>query len=147
MHPKQCEYEQRDDVSTLTVTVEDENEFHDAVWEDLQALEQGDSTAVGGTPVLSFTDHDHLLRTLTLRTLDLLTAIRREQPSSINETARVVDRDVKNVHGELATLEALGVIHFEQDGQAKRPVVWLDELDIRLSMDESEGGAEPAKAD
>ena len=96
------------------MAVEDESEFHDAVREDLQALEGGDSAAVDGIPVLSFTDYDHLLRTFTPRTLDLLIAIRREQPSSINEAARVVDRDVKNVHDELAKLEALGVIHFEQ---------------------------------
>lgn len=59
----------------------------------------------------------------------------------------MVDRDVKNVHDELAKLEALGVIYFEQDGQAKRPVVWFDELDIRLLVGESEDGAEPARAD
>ena len=125
------------------MTAEDDSEFHDAVREDLQALEGGDSAAVDGTPVLSFTDHDYLLRTFTPRTLDLLTPIRPEQPSSIDEAAQVVDRDVKNVHDELAKLEALGVIYFEQDGQAKRPVVWFDELDIRLLMGESEDGAEP----
>ena len=147
MHPKQREYEQREDVSTLVVTVKDGGEFHDTVRSDLQALERGDAAAVDGTPVLSFTDHDHLLQTFTPRTLDLLTAIRRKQPSSINETARVVDRDVKNVHDELAKLEKLGVIHFEQDGQAKRPIVWFDELDIRLSISEGKGSAEPARAD
>ena len=147
MHPKQREYEQRDDVSTLIVTVEDGSEFHDTVRGDLQALERGDTAAVNGTPVLSFTDHDQLLQTFTPRTLDLLTAIRQEQPSSINETARVVNRDVKNVHDELARLEKLGVIHFEQDGQAKRPIVWFDELDIRLSISEGNDSAESARAD
>ena len=147
MHPKQREHEQRDDVSALVVTVEGESEFHDTVREDLQALERGDLAAVDGTPMLSFTDHNHLLRTFTPRTLDLLTAIRREQPSSINETAGVVSRDVKNVHGELTKLEALGVIHFEQDREVKRPIVWFDELDIRLSISEENDSAEPARAD
>jgi predicted transcriptional regulator len=116
MHPKQREYEQREDLSTFIVTIESENEFHNVVREDLQTLEHGNLAPIDGTPVLSFTDHDHLLHTFTPQTLDLLTTIRQEQPSTVNETARVVDRDVKNVHDELAKLEALGVIHFQQDG-------------------------------
>lgn len=69
------------------------------------------------------------------RVLDLIEAVRREEPASINETARVVDRDVKNVHEELSRLARLGIIFFEEDGQSKRPVVWFDELVINLPFD------------
>lgn len=39
---------------------------------------------------------------------------------------------MKNVHEQLIRLENLGVIYFEQEGQARRPVVRFDELVIRV---------------
>ncbi|PGF18362.1 hypothetical protein CP556_14435 [Natrinema sp. CBA1119] len=123
--------------STLVVTVRSSSEFHDGVTDGIEALEQGDT--VDSTPTLSFTSYDDLMETLTPRVLDLIEAIRQEEPASINETARVVDRDVKNVHGELSRLAQLGIIFFEEDGQSKRPVVWFDELVITLPFDPEAG--------
>ena len=109
------------------------SEFDDDVTGGIGTLERGDK--VESPPTLSFASYDDLMTTLTPRVLDLIEAIRREQPASINETARVVDRDVKNVHNELSRLARLGTIFFEEDGQRKRPVVWFDELVINLPFD------------
>ncbi|ERG91751.1 MAG: hypothetical protein J07HQW1_01785 [Haloquadratum walsbyi J07HQW1] len=79
------------------------------------------------------------METLTPRVLELIEAIRRDEPSSINEAALVVDRDVKNVHEELSQLAQLGITFFEEDGQSKRPVVWFDELVINLPFDPDAG--------
>ncbi|SDY52646.1 HVO_A0114 family putative DNA-binding protein [Halopenitus persicus] len=128
--------------STLVVTVKTSNEFHEDVTDGIEALERGD--AADSTPTLSFTSYDDLLETLTPRVLELIEAIRREEPASINETARVVDRDVKNVHEELSRLAQLGIIFFEEDGQRKRPVVWFDELVINLPFDPEAGDAAAA---
>ena len=135
LHP--MEREQLRAESTLVVTVKSSSEFHDDVTNGIEALEQGD--AIDSTPTLSFTSYDDLMETLTPRVLDLIEAIRREEPASINETARVVDRDVKNVHEELSRLAQLGIIFFEEDGQSKRPVVWFDELVINLPFDPEAG--------
>ena len=135
LHP--MEREQLRAESTLVVTVQSSSEFHDGVTDGIEALERGD--AVDSTPILSFTSYDDLMETLTPRVLDLIEAIRREEPASINETARVVDRDVKNVHEELSRLAQLGIIFFEEDGQSKRPVVWFDELVINLPFDPEAG--------
>jgi predicted transcriptional regulator len=123
--------------STLVVTVKSSSEFHGDVTNGIKTLEEGD--AVDSTPTLSFTSHDDLMETLTPRVLDLIEAIRQEEPASINETARVVDRDVKNVHEELSRLAQLGIIFFEEDGQSKRPVVWFDKLVINLPFDPETG--------
>ena len=123
--------------STLVVTVKSSDEFHDEVADDIESLEQGE--AMDETPTLSFTSYDDLMETLTPRVLELIEAIRRDEPSSINEAARVVDRDVKNVHEELSRLAHLGIIFFEEDGQSKRPVVWFDELVINLPFDPEAG--------
>lgn len=142
-HP--MEREQLRDVSTLVVTVKSPDEFHDDVTNGLESLKHGDS--VDDMPTLSFTSYDDLMETLTPRVLELIEAVRQEAPSSINETARVVDRDVKNVHEELSRLAQLGILFFEEDGQSKRPVVWFDELVITLSFEpESEDTVTTASA-
>ena len=135
LHP--MEREQLRTESTLVVTVKSSSEFRDDITDGIKALEQTDT--VDSTPTLSFTSYDDLMETLTPRTLDLIEAIRRDEPASINETARVVDRDVKNVHEELSRLAQLGIIFFEEDGQRKRPIVWFDELVITLPFDPETG--------
>ena len=131
LHP--MEREQLRAESTLVVTVKSSSEFHDGVTDGIEVLKRGD--AVDSSPTLSFTSYDDLMETLTPRVLDLIDAIRRKEPASINETARVVDRDVKNVYEELSRLAQLGIIFFEEDGQRKRPIVWFDELVITLPFD------------
>ena len=135
LHP--MEREQLRTESTLVVTVKTSSEYHDDVTDGIEALERGDT--VDSTPTLSFANYDDLMETLTPRVLDLIEAIHREKPASINETARVVDRDVKNVHEELSRLAQLSIIFFEEDGQSKRPVVWFDELVINLPFDPETG--------
>jgi len=127
------EREQLRTESTLVVTVKSSSEFHDDVTDGIEALERGD--AVDSPPTISFTSYDDLMETLTPRVLDLIEAIHQEGPTSINETARVVERDIKNVHEELSRLAQLGIIFLEEDGQSKRPVVWFNELVINLSFD------------
>jgi len=131
------EREQLRAASILVVTVTSSDEFHDDVTESIVSLDQSES--VDSAPTLSFTSYDDLMATLTPRVLELIEAIRREEPSSINEAARTVDRDVKNVHEELSQLAQLGIILFEEDGQSKRPIVWFDELVINLPFDPEAG--------
>jgi predicted transcriptional regulator len=138
------EREQLRAASTLVVTVKPSDEFHNHVTDGIESLEQGD--AVDATPTLSFTSYDDLMETLTPRVLELIKAIRRDEPSSINEAARGVDREVKNVHEELSRLAQLGIIFFEEAGQSKRPVVWFDELLINLPFDPDTGDTAAAAA-
>ena len=135
LHPMEREQLQRE--STLVVTVSSSGEFHDDVRGAIQALDAGEE--VDSTPTISFGSYDELMETLTPRVLDLIEAIRRYEPESINETARVVDRDVKNVHEELTRLAQLGIIYFEKEGRSKRPVVWFDDLVIELPFDPETG--------
>jgi len=140
LHPKEREQLQRE--STLVVTARSSEEFHATVRDAISALDSGDDAE--SSPTIAFESYDELLATFTPQTLELIDAIRNEDPRSINETARVVDRDVKNVHEELGRLARLGVIYFEEDGQSKRPVVWFDELVINLPFEREKGGTAPA---
>lgn len=131
MHP--IEREQLQAESTLVVTVDPSRDGHEDGTDGLDVREQEDRE--WSSPTLTFTSYDDLMATLTPRTLELIETVRREEPASINETARIVDRDVKNVHEELSRLARLGIIFFEAEGQRKRPIVWFDELVITLPFD------------
>jgi predicted transcriptional regulator len=140
LHP--IEREQLQSESTLVVTVMSSGELHADVRSAIQTLERGET--VDSSPTLSFESYDELMGTLTPRVLDLIEAIRRDEPESINEAARVVDRDVKNVHEELSRLAQLGIIYYEEDGRSKRPVVWFDELVIELPFESEAEETAPA---
>lgn len=140
LHPMEREQLRRE--STLAITVSSTDEFYDDVLSAIRALERGESEA--SVPTISFGSYDELMETLTPRVLDLIEAVRAEEPESINETARVVGRDVKNVHEELSRLAQLGIIYFEEEGRSKRPVVWFDELVIELPFDSETDGTATA---
>jgi predicted transcriptional regulator len=136
------EREQLDNESKLVVTVTASETFQEDVSDRIGALDRGEADDT--PPKLSFGSYDDMLATLTPRVLDLIEAVRREEPTSINETARVVERDVKNVHEELNRLARLGVIYFQEEGQSKRPVVWFDELVISLPFESSADSTQSA---
>jgi predicted transcriptional regulator len=83
---------------------------------------------------LSFETTDQLAQVFTPRAIDLLHAIAQEDPASIREAARLVDRDIKQVSENLERLEEYGVVEFLNEGRAKRPVVPYDEIDIHLPL-------------
>lgn len=87
----------------------------------------------------AFESSDLLFETFNPRTMALLETIADAAPESIRETARLVDRDVKNVHEELSELEQLGVIRFETSGRAKQPIFPYEEIVISLPFDHDRG--------
>lgn len=116
------------------------------VEETLKALDQG------GTPEPYFEriyrDEDNLHRLTRPKNLELLRTLARERPESIREAARIVERDVRQVHQNLKELEGLGLVEFEEEGRAKRPTVWYDEIAVELPLvdDEDTDGTEPVEA-
>ncbi len=67
-------------------------------------------------------------------TIDLLRAIAREEPSSIREAARLVDRDVRQVHDDLWTLGQLGLVEFDRSGRSHRPIVGYDRVEVDVEL-------------
>lgn len=62
--------------------------------------------------------------------LELLSAIVEHEPASIRELARLVDRHPPEVTENLHELADYGVVELLEDGRAKRPTVWYDELKL-----------------
>jgi predicted transcriptional regulator len=75
-----------------------------------------------------------------------LRAIVQHSPDSIRETARLVDRDVSQVHRNLTELEELHLVELVTDGQSKRPSVWYEAIDIDLPLVTPDVGSDEATA-
>lgn len=116
--------------TTLLVTVQSDDQFHDDVQDAINRLEHGES--IDEPDTYSFPDIETVFEMFTPQTMELLEAVATHDPASIRETARLVDRDIKNVHEELSELGRQGLIEFVDDGNAKQPVFPYEELIISL---------------
>lgn len=123
--------------NTLIVTVESLASVKARSDDALDRALAGDIPETDAPKQLSFETTDQLAQVFTPRAIDLLQAIAREEPASIREAARLVDRDIKQVSENLVRLEEYGVVEFVQEGRAKRPVVPYDEIDIQLPLREN----------
>lgn len=121
---------------TLLITVSSDEELYHSGVEMIDRLKRGESVQQPDT--FAFPSVDLLFETFNPRTMTLLETITNAEPASIRETARLVDRDSKNVHEELTTLERLGIIHFEADGRSKKPIFPYEEIVITLPFDHDE---------
>ena len=145
--------------TTLHITVGDREQLRDDALEVAAAIDDaapGDEPALpddlDGRSVLQFGSYDDLVDSLTPLRLELIRAIAEHEPQSMREAARLVDRDVSDVHGDLQLLEVLGILEFEEGGPggAKRPVVPFDRIEMHIDyplMDPSDSEGTPVDAD
>lgn len=69
---------------------------------------------------------------LTSKRIELLDYLADEHASSINELADRIGRDVKNVYGDLRTLEHLGFIRLIKEGKSLVPELLVQEVTILI---------------
>ncbi|WP_121742842.1 HVO_A0114 family putative DNA-binding protein [Natronorubrum halophilum] len=93
-----------------------------------------------------FGDPDDVHRVTRPKNLELLRSVVQHEPESIRETARLVGRDVRQVHTNLAELESLHLLEFEDDGRRKRPTVWYDSIEVDLPLNISNESRDKANA-
>ncbi|MFB6083791.1 MAG: helix-turn-helix domain-containing protein [Halorientalis sp.] len=62
--------------------------------------------------------------------LELLEAIAEHDPASIRELARIVDRHPPEVTENVHELADYGLVELVEDGRAKRPTIWYDEIEV-----------------
>lgn len=66
--------------------------------------------------------------------IELLCTLAREEPSSIREAARLVDRDVRQVHDNLWKLGTLDLVAFDRSGRSHRPVVDYERIELEIEV-------------
>ena len=84
--------------------------------------------------VVNFQDRARLRQLLTDRRMELLEAVMEPPPESIRALADRLDRDVHDVHDDLHLLAEYDIIHFEENGRAKKPYVPYDTVRIEVEF-------------
>jgi predicted transcriptional regulator len=85
-----------------------------------------------GMTIISFPDFTTLGKVITGSRVELLSAIRHQKPKSIQELAKFVGRDFKNVYQDVKLLSEFGIIELKEMGPRKSstPVSLYSELVI-----------------
>ncbi|OAQ53681.1 hypothetical protein HTG_05325 [Natrinema mahii] len=109
----------------------------------LAALDAGESVDPKPSP-LSVEDLETFGRIFRPTNLELLEAIADHEPESIRELARSVDRHPPEVTDNVTELADYGLVDLEDNGRAKRPVVWYDEIDVDIPIGQHSPDTAPA---
>ena len=96
----------------------------------LRAAGEGEDFDYYAEEYLDFTPEE--FESLTSKRIELLDYLADEHASSINELADKMGRDVKNVYGDLRTLEHLGFIRLIKEGKSLVPELLVQEVTILL---------------
>ncbi|GAB3330585.1 hypothetical protein GCM10027355_36820 [Haloplanus salinarum] len=128
--------------STLRITSLPAEQAQTAAIERAEQWEDGEEVP----HVVNFEDRARLRQLLTDRRMELLEAVMEDPPESIRALANRLDRDVHDVHDDLHLLAEYDIIHFEEDGRAKKPYVPYDTVRIEVEFglprgEESESAA------
>jgi predicted transcriptional regulator len=126
-----------DDRTVLTVRVARPEAVFDDLAERFAALD-ADEVPDSVYEVVLQREED-VTRLLRPGNLELLRTIARSEPASIRETARLVGRDIRQVHDDITDLERMNLLRFENEGRAKRPVVWYDDIDVEVPITGDDG--------
>jgi predicted transcriptional regulator len=135
-------------MTTLHITVGDREQFREDALQFVQDVEDDNQD---GKATLQFGTYDDFVDSLTPLRLNLIRAIAEEAPESMREAARLVERDVSDVHSDLKQLEVLGILTLEEGGPggAIQPVVPFDRIEVHIDyplIDDGDADSAPASA-
>lgn len=130
------------DTSDRTLCIRFKERSDHDIEQALAAIDRGETPK----PHLEIVYHDpeDLHRVTRPEFLQLLRAIVQHDPDSIRETARLVERDVSQVHRNLTELAELHLVELVDNGQSKRPLVWYEAIDIDLPLVTPDVGSDEA---
>ena len=81
-----------------------------------------------------FTSLEAFRRALTPKRFELLHVVKTEQPSSINQLARLVKRDIKNVAEDVAYLIQIGLIKPQESKKQTSPRVDYEQIVLEIAV-------------
>jgi predicted transcriptional regulator len=121
-------------MTTLHITVGDREQLREETLQFVRDAEAGEQSDHDEKTVIQFGSYNDLVDSLTPLRLELIQSIAEGNPQSMREAARLVDRDVSDVHSDLKHLEVLGIIQLEDGGPsgAMQPVVPFDRIEMHI---------------
>jgi predicted transcriptional regulator len=89
-------------------------------------------TPQGDAGVLWCDSYESMFRVISPARMDIIDAIREHKPDSIYELAKLLERDVGNVHRDVKSLAEIGILRLDEadsgDRERMRPVVLFDKI-------------------
>lgn len=130
--------------STLLITSKRFEEHKESTLDRAERWEQGKEVP----HIVNFEDGSRFRELLTDRRMELLEEVMEHPPESIRALADHLDRDVHDVHTDLHVLADYDIIHFEEEGRAKKPYVPYDRvrIEVEFGLARGEGSESPASA-
>lgn len=124
-------------VKNVTIGIKRVRDVLDDAGEVMELLERG-GKVTRRKPALYFENIDVMRKATTTERLRLLTVIKEQHPSSINELAKMLDRKPKPVSADVRTLSDLGLIEMAK-GKANAPheimpVVRYEKIRIEIAV-------------
>ena len=108
------------------------------------AIARGELRPAKGEPRVWFSSFESLAKVLSERNMLLLEIIRRAQPRSLTELARLSGRAVPNLSRTLHSMERFGLIELREEDHRKFPVVRYDRVTFEVPLRGDEGPAQAA---
>lgn len=102
--------------------------------ETMKAIQKGKPVKARGGPELYFTSFEVFRKALTPKRLELLHIIKTRKPASINELARMADRDIKNVADDVKYLGEIGLIESIASGRKTAPKINYDRIALEIAV-------------
>ena len=121
--------------STLRITSKPFEKHKESTLDRAECWERGEEVP----HVVNFQDASRLQRVLTPRRLDLVRSLMDEPAESIRALSDRLDRDVRQVHDDLGILSEYRIVHFREEGGAKKPHVPYETVKIEVELTRSPG--------
>lgn len=113
----------------IHIGVEDANRGFDRF---VEAWNKAESGEIQQAEIhLNFEDFAMLASVLSPKRLELMKALRQQGPLSVRALAKQLERDYKNVHADVAALEAVDLIQRSEEGLLVAP--W-DVIDAHVRL-------------
>ena len=116
--------------STLRITSKPFEDHKQDALDRAERWEQGETVP----HVVNFQDASRLQRILTPRRLELVRSLMDASAESMRDLAGHLDRDIRQVHDDLETLSEYRIVHFHEEGGAKKPFVPYDTVQIEVEL-------------
>lgn len=81
-----------------------------------------------------FSDYEAFRKALTPKRLELLHAIKEGKPASIHQLAKLVRRDIKNVHDDVKYLSQVGLVELSETGPGMSCRVGYDKIKFEIAV-------------
>lgn len=122
-------------VKNVALNIQNEDEFIAEIRDGMKAIVRGENIEIQTS--ISFESIKSMRRFITDERPRILKTIKKYNPESIYELAKILKRDLKNVSDDVHYLSELGLIEIQKTKEGRnrtRPVVDYEKILVEISV-------------